>query len=254
MIDLDDQQLLRYSRQIMLPKIEYEGQVRLLGSHALIVGLGGLGSPVALYLAAAGVGELTLVNFDTVDLSNLQRQIAHQTRDIGQNKALSAQQACLSINPSIKINTITRRLESEELELMMQKVDVVIDASDNFATRYALNNACIAQKKPLVSGAAIRMEGQLSVFQGYLETKPCYQCLYPQIAQENNEETCSETGVLAPIVGAIGSLQATEAIKVLLDIGENLSGFLLIFDGLAMDWRKLKLSKNPDCPACCAQH
>ncbi len=254
MIDLDDQQLLRYSRQIMLPKIEYEGQVRLLGSHALIVGLGGLGSPVALYLAAAGVGELTLVDFDTVDLSNLQRQIAHQTRDIGQNKALSAQQACLSINPSIKINVITRRLEGEELELAMQKVDVVVDASDNFATRYALNNACIAQKKPLVSGAAIRMEGQLSVFQGYLKTKPCYQCLYPQIAEEDSEETCSETGVLAPIVGAIGSLQATEAIKVLLGIGENLSGFLLIFDGLAMDWRKLKLSKNPDCPACCAQH
>ena len=252
MIDLDDGQLLRYSRQIMLPKVEYDGQVKLLESHALIVGLGGLGSPAALYLAAAGVGELTLVDFDSVDLSNLQRQIAHHTQDVGQNKALSAKQACLSINPSIKVNTVIQRQETvSEFESLIQNVDVVIDASDNFSTRYALNSACIAQKKTLVSGAAIRMEGQVSVFQGYLKTQPCYQCLYPQVAQDDGEETCSETGVLAPIVGVIGSLQATEAVKVLLNIGENLSGYLLIFDGLTMDWRKLKLSKNPDCPACC---
>ncbi len=248
MMDMQDDALLRYSRQIMLPQVGYEGQARLLESHALVIGLGGLGSPIALYLAAAGVGELTLADFDAVELSNLQRQIAHTTESLGTNKALSAKRACLALNPHIQINTVTEKLANKQLLELIAKADIVLDASDNYTTRFAINDICIQQEKPLISGAAIRMEAQISVFKGYLPDKPCYRCLYTPEGQDN--ETCSETGVLAPIVGVTGSIQAVEAIKVLLGLGEDLSGQLLLFDALTMDWRKLKLPKDPACPAC----
>jgi len=244
---MDDEQLLRYSRQIMLPEIGFEGQQKLLQSRVLIIGLGGLGSPAAMYLTAAGIGELVLVDFDQVDLSNLQRQIIHTSDSIGLPKVESARHTLAKINPDCQVHCINQQLEGEALIEQVEKADLVIDASDNFATRFALNEVCVATQTPLVSGAAIRMEGQVSVFTG-APGDPCYRCLYGDTIEV--EQTCSENGVLAPVVGIIGSIQATEAIKVLTGAGTPLKGKLLILDALHMQWRSLKLSADPDCPVC----
>lgn len=244
---MDDEQLLRFSRQIMLPEIGFEGQERLVEARALIIGLGGLGSPVSMYLAAAGVGELVLVDFDQVELSNLQRQIVHSSDRIGRTKVDSARDTLIGLNPECRVHCIDHQLNEEELLEEVAKADVVIDASDNFPTRFALNEACVATQTPLVSGAAIRMEGQVSVFTGQ-PGDPCYRCLYGEGVEV--EQTCSENGVLAPVVGIIGSIQATEAIKVLTGAGTTLSGKLLILDALHMQWRSMKLKKDLNCPVC----
>jgi molybdopterin-synthase adenylyltransferase len=245
---MNDEQLLRYNRQIMLPQIGYEGQQQLASSHALIIGLGGLGSPAAMYLAAAGVGHLVLVDFDRVELTNLQRQIVHRTADIGEHKAVSAKNNLYAINPEIRIDTVTHALDADELEAQVQQANVVIDACDNYETRFAINAACVRQRIPLVSGAAIRFEGQVSVFDSRDNESPCYNCLYPRAGED--EETCSESGVLAPVVGIIGSIQALEAIKLICGAGETLRGRLLILDALTMQWRTMKLRRDPACPVC----
>ncbi|RLJ20990.1 molybdopterin-synthase adenylyltransferase MoeB [bacterium endosymbiont of Escarpia laminata] len=244
---MNDEQLLRYSRQIMLPSIGIEGQQRLLDASVLLIGLGGLGAPVAMYLAAAGIGRLTLVDFDQVDLSNLQRQIIHTTDRIGTPKVESARQALAALNPEIEIECLGHQLEGDELSAQIQRADLVVDACDNFATRFAINAACHQNSTPLVSGAAIRMEGQVSVFPGK-PGSPCYRCLYPENGQV--EDTCTANGVLAPVVGIIGSIQATEAIKCLTGAGSTLDGRLLILDALHMQWRSLKLKADPHCPVC----
>jgi adenylyltransferase/sulfurtransferase len=244
---MNDDQLLRYSRQIMLPSIGIEGQEKLLQSRVVIFGLGGLGSPAAMYLAAAGIGELVLVDFDRVDLTNLQRQIIHTTGSVGQLKVDSARQTLRSLNPECRIETVSSRLEGEELEREIRRADLVIDGTDNFTTRFAINAACVAHRIPLVSGAAIRMEGQVSVFTGQAG-EPCYRCLYGSAAEL--DETCSANGVLSPLVGIIGSLQALEAIKVLTGSGHTLVGRLLVLDALEMQWRTLTLKKDPACKTC----
>ena len=244
---MNDEQLLRYSRQIMLPALDYEGQERLLNSRVLIIGMGGLGAPAAMYLAAAGVGHLVIADFDEVDLSNLQRQIIHSTDKIGLAKTESARQTLRALNPEVQIDALNHKLEGEELAQQVVAADVVIDACDNFATRFDINRACRRSGTPLVSGAAIRMEGQVSVFTGRTGD-PCYHCLYPEDGEVG--DTCSENGVLAPVVGIIGSIQATEAIKVLTGIGSTLAGQLLILDALHMQWRSLKLTPDPNCPVC----
>lgn len=248
---MDDSQLLRYHRHIMLPQLGFEGQQRLHDAHVLIIGLGGLGSPAATYLAAAGVGTLTLVDDDKVELSNLQRQIAHSTANIGNSKVDSAREHLLALNPDITINCITERLNGEALLDAMAGADVVLDATDNFSSRYAINAACVQQETPLVSGAAIRFEGQLAVFDFREPESACYQCLYPA-SDEATQETCSENGILAPVVGIIGSMQALEAIKLICQLGENSSGRLLLFDALALDWRSMKFKRDAQCPVCAA--
>jgi len=250
---MNDEQLLRYSRQIMLPGIGFEGQERLAQSRVLIIGLGGLGSPAAMYLAAAGVGELVLVDFDDVDLSNLQRQIIHNSASIGQPKVESAHNTLVNINPNCRIECINQRLDEIALIAQVKQADLIIDASDNFSTRFALNEASVATGTPLVSGAAIRMEGQVSVFSGQAGS-PCYRCLYSENEGIEAEQTCSENGILAPVVGIIGSIQATEAIKVLTKTGTPLTGRLLILDALHMQWRSLKLNVDPSCPVCGSQN
>lgn len=248
---MDDNELLRYSRQILLPQISAEGQERLQQSHALIIGLGGLGSPVAMYLAAAGVGHLTIVDFDRVDLSNLQRQILYKSADIGRAKAEAAREALLLLNPLIRVTAIDRQLEGLELLARVEQADVVVDASDNFATRFALNEACVRTRTPLVSGAAIRMEGQVAVFRPDRDDSPCYRCLYKD--EEELAEGCTQTGVFTPVVGIIGSIQATEALKVLLDLGKTLTGRLLLLDAETMDLRTIRLHKDTRCPICSRQ-
>jgi molybdopterin/thiamine biosynthesis adenylyltransferase len=245
---MQDDQLLRYSRQILLPQIDIEGQERLLASRVLVIGLGGLGSPAAMYLAAAGVGELVLNDFDRVDLSNLQRQILHGTDDLGEPKTASAERALRRLNPDVKLTPLNRRLEGADLEKAVAGVDLVLDCSDNFATRFAVNAACVKARKPLVSGAVIRFEGQLSVFRPEWPDSPCYNCLYGQ--QGELSETCARTGVVAPLPGIVGSMQALEAIKLLADVGESLCGSLLLFDALTMEWQRMGLKKNPCCPTC----
>lgn len=245
---MNDEQLLRYSRQILLPHIDYEGQQRLLESHALIVGLGGLGSPASIYLAAAGVSHLTLVDFDTVDLSNLQRQVVHRTVDVGRPKIESARDNLAALNPDTRIDLLPGPLEDEALLAAVASADVVLDCTDNFAARHAINRACVAAGKPLVSAAAIRMEGQLSVFDTRKEHSPCYHCLYREGGDE--VETCTRNGILAPVVGSLGTLQALEAIKVLLGIGEPLIGRLMVFDALSFDIRTMKLRRDPSCKVC----
>lgn len=245
---MNDEQLLRYSRQILLPQFGVEGQERLMASSVLVVGAGGLGSPVALYLAAAGVGRLVIADFDRVDLTNLQRQILHATDRIGTPKAESARRTLHALNPEIEIVPIGRKLEAELLQEQVAASDAVVDASDNFATRFAVNAACVAHRTPLVSGAAVRLEGQLAVFLPGRDDSPCYACLYREGTQEY--QTCSENGVLSPIVGIIGSLQALEALKVLLGLGETLCGRLVVFDGAVHEWRTLKLRRDPHCPVC----
>ena len=250
---MNDNQLLRYSRHILLPQIEYVGQEKLTKSHALIVGAGGLGSPVALYLAASGVGKLTICDFDTVDLTNLQRQIIHTTQSVGINKAVSAQQTIFEINPEIIVNTIQQKSSEAEFKALIENADVVIDCSDNFGTRYALNRVCFALKKPLVSGAAIGFEGQISVYDFRHENSPCYHCLFPDLNNSGGEESdlrCATNGVFAPLVGMIGTAQAVEALKLMMNIGVSLQGRLLLLDALAMEWRSIKLARDPVCAVC----
>ncbi len=245
---MDNELLSRYSRHIMLPQMDYEGQERLVNAHALVIGAGGLGSPVAMYLASSGVGRITLVDFDTVELTNLQRQILHGQADLGRKKVDSARDTLLALNPTITVETIDRALDEDELAEQVAQADVVVDTTDNFATRFAINRACVAAGKPLVSGSVIRMEGQITVFRPDLEEGPCYHCLYKE--GEELAETCTQNGVLAPVVGIIGCMQATEAIKVLTGMGEDLNGRLLLLDALTMEWRTLKLRRDPGCPVC----
>lgn len=250
---MNDNQLLRYSRHILLPQIAYEGQERLSQSHALIVGAGGLGSPVALYLAASGVGKLTICDFDVVDLTNLQRQIIHTTQSVGINKAVSAEQTLYEINPDVQVFTVQKKSNADEFSSLVFNANVVIDCSDNFATRYLLNKLCVQLKKPLVSGAAIGFEGQITVYDMRHENSPCYHCLYPDDAEEPsefNEMRCAGNGVFSPLVGMIGTTQAAEALKLLLNIGTSLEGRLLLLDALNMEWRTIKLKRDPKCLVC----
>lgn len=246
---MNDNQLLRYSRHILLPQIEYEGQEKLTQSHVLIVGAGGLGSPVALYLAACGVGKLTICDFDAVDLTNLQRQIIHTTQSVGINKAVSAQQTIYEINPEVQVQTVQQKSSAAEFAALIQQADVVVDCSDNFATRYTLNRLCFQYKKPLVSGAAIRFEGQITVFDFRHEQSPCYHCLYPDMGSDQ-EIRCADNGVFAPLVGMIGTAQAAEVLKLLMNIGETLQGRLLLLDALTAEWRTIKLARDPHCSVC----
>lgn len=232
----------------MLPAIDIEGQERLLNSRVLIVGMGGLGSPVGLYLAAAGIGHLVINDFDDVDLSNLQRQIAHSTDDIGLPKVDSAKKSLLAINPQIEITALNQKLSANDLFAQVSQADLVLDCCDNFGSRFAINDACVQSKTPLVSGAAIRFEGQISVFNPLDSNSPCYNCLYPR--DGSVAESCSDNGVIAPITGIIGSMQALEAIKLLSKAGESLQGRVLLLDGLSMQWQSMRLPRNPKCPTC----
>ena len=245
---MNDQQLLRYSRQIMLPQVDIAGQQKLLNAKVLIVGAGGLGSPAAMYLAAAGVGQITIYDDDQVDLTNLQRQIAHGTTDIGLDKVISTLNTLKNINPEISVLAHKARLQDETLVNEVATADVVLDCSDNFSTRFAINRACVEQRTALVSGAAIRFEGQVSVFTPGSDNSPCYNCLYQSDGEEL--QNCANNGVLAPITGIVGSIQAMEAMKLIMQIGENLTGRLLLLDGLSMEWQSLRLKKNPTCPTC----
>ena len=244
---MNDQDLLRYSRQIMLPQIGSEGQESLLDSTMLLIGMGGLGSPSAMYLAATGVGHLIIADFDQVELSNLQRQIVHHTDDIGKDKVDSAKEKMVAINPNIKITTI-KDLNEDNLNSWISKADVVLDGTDNFDTRFKVNKACVEEKKPLVSAAVIRFEGQLSVFKGYEKHQPCYQCLYS--VEGNSDENCVENGILAPVAGVMGSLQALQAIKVVLNLGEQLVGKLMMIDALDLTFRSVKINKDSACKIC----
>ena len=244
---MNDEQLLRYSRQINLPAIDIAGQERLLQSRVLIVGLGGLGSPAALYLAAAGVGTLVVADFDAVDLTNLQRQILHTTDRLGMAKVDSAIQALGALNPDVQVEGYRGLIDAECLPGLLEGVDAVVDACDNFATRYAVNAACQRHQIPLVSGAAIRAEGQVTVFPG-TPGGPCYQCLYPRAGQ--TDQTCSNNGVLSPLVGIVGAIQATETLKVLTGAGRTLAGRLLLIDAMTLEFRTLSLPADPACPIC----
>ncbi|SFI58619.1 adenylyltransferase and sulfurtransferase [Pseudomonas argentinensis] len=245
---LSDEELLRYSRQILLSQIDIQGQLRLKGSRVLIVGLGGLGSPAALYLGAAGVGELHLADFDSVDLSNLQRQIAHDSASIGQSKVDSALARLAALNPEIVLRAHRQTLDADSLAAAVAAVDLVLDCSDNFSTREAVNAACVAARRPLVSGAAIRLEGQLSVFDPRRADSPCYHCLYGHGSEA--ELTCSEAGVAGPLVGLVGSLQALEALKLLAGFGEPLVGRLLLIDAFGSRFRELRVKRDPGCTVC----
>lgn len=249
---LSDQELLRYSRQILLSQVDIDGQLRLKQSKALVVGLGGLGSPVALYLAAAGVGELHLADFDTVDLTNLQRQVLHDSDSVGMSKVDSALQRLQAINPEVTLVAHRQALDDDSLAAAVAVVDVVLDCSDNFATRESVNAACVAAGKPLVSGAAIRLEGQLSVFDPRRDYSPCYHCLYGHGSEA--ELTCSEAGVIGPLVGLVGSLQALEALKLLAGFGEPLVGRLLLIDALGTRMRELRVKRDPACTVCGDRH
>ena len=250
---LDDAQLLRYSRHILLNELGVEGQEALLASHALVIGAGGLGSPVALYLGSAGVGHITLVDHDTVDQTNLQRQIAHNLARVGHLKAESAREAIAAINPEVRVTTITRRADAELLDELVSQADVVLDCTDNFATRHAINRACVAHRKPLVSGAAIRMDGQLSVFDPRTPGNPCYACVFPEEAGVE-EALCATMGVFAPLVGIVGTMQAAEALKLLTGLGSRITGQLLMIDGRDLAFTPIALRQNPQCAVCGQPH
>ena len=247
-MNMNDEQLLRYSRQIMLPEIDAAGQLRLAEATVLIIGAGGLGSAASIYLTAGGVGHIILVDFDKVDLSNIQRQILHMTADIGRLKVESAGDHLTAINPGVKLTLIDHALDGDELARYAGAADVIVDASDNFSTRFTVNGASVKTKTPLVSGAAIRFEAQVSVFNPGDETSPCYRCLYKDDAAV--EETCTANGVLAPLLGIIGSIQATEAMKLIMGLGNTLQGKLLLVDVMNMEWHTAVLSKDPECPVC----
>jgi molybdopterin/thiamine biosynthesis adenylyltransferase len=250
---MNDSQLLRYSRHILLNELGVEGQERIMLGRVLVIGVGGLGSPAALYLATAGVGHLTLVDNDTVDLTNLQRQIAHTQARVGQPKVESARQALLAINPELHITTLAERADAARLDTLVADSDVVLDCSDNFATRQALNAACVQHGVPLVSGAAIRFDGQLAVYDPRQGGSPCYACVFPP--DTVFEETrCATMGVFAPLVGIIGSMQAAEALKLLSGAGEPAVGRLLMLDGRNMTWSDIRVPRNPLCPVCSSAH
>ncbi len=246
---MNDDQLLRYSRHILLDEIGIEGQQRLLDSHALIIGAGGLGSPVALYLGGAGVGTLTLVDHDTVDLTNLQRQIAHSLARVGQPKVSSAALSIAASNPGVRVRALQQRADAQHLAEWVHEADVVIDCSDNFATRHAVNAACVAQRKPLVAGAAIGLDGQISVYDTRDAASPCYACLFPPDSGFE-DVACSTMGVLSPLVGIIGSMQAAEALKLLVGIGSSLAGRLQMLDARRMEWSEISVARVPDCAVC----
>ncbi len=245
---MKDEQLLRYSRQIMLPEMDVAGQQKLVDASVLIIGMGGLGCPVAMYLSAAGVGHLIIADDDTVELTNLQRQIAHGQTNLGESKVGSAEATLKGLNPDVRVKRIEQRLEGEALDQAVAAADVVVDACDNFTTRFAINRSCIKHGKPLVSGAAIRMEGQVAVFNSQDPQSPCYQCLYSE--GDDDDASCFHNGVMAPLVGIIGSVQAMETIKVITGIGRNLTGRLLLLDAATMQWREMKLPRDESCPAC----
>jgi molybdopterin-synthase adenylyltransferase len=246
---LNDDQLLRYARHILLDDLAIEGQQRLLDSHAVIVGAGGLGSPVALYLAASGVGHLTLIDHDVVDLTNLQRQIAHTTERIGQPKVASAAVALHALNPGLRIDALNVRADATLLDRLVPSAQVVLDCSDNFGTRQAINVACVTHRVPLVSGAVIRMDGQLSVYDSRDPASPCYACLFPP-DDPPEELRCATLGVLAPLVGVMGTLQATEAVKLLSGLGSTLPGRLQMLDGRRLEWNEMRFTRQPECPVC----
>jgi adenylyltransferase/sulfurtransferase len=246
---MNDDQLLRYSRHILLPQIGIEGQEKLLAAHALVVGAGGLGSPAALYLASAGVGRLTICDGDDVDLTNLQRQIVHRVRSLGQKKAESARATLAEINPEVHVTALPERVDEDRLDRLVATADVVLDASDNFPTRHAINRACMRLGKPLVSGAAVRFDGQVAVFDPRGGSSPCYSCLFPEHG-EAEEVRCAVMGVFAPLTGIVGTIQAAEALKILTGAGETLAGRLLLVDGLAMQVRTIRIAKDPGCPVC----
>ena len=252
-MDLNDALLLRYSRHILLPAVGVPGQTRLSNASVLIVGAGGLGCPVALYLGAAGVGRLVLADGDTVDLTNLQRQIGHATTAIGENKADSLARSVRAINPEIEVNPLREVLADRALQSAVAAVDLVVDASDNFATRHAINRACVLHNKPLVSGAALGFSGQLAVFDSNNVSSPCYHCLFPEHAEEP-ELRCAEAGVFSPLVGVIGAMQAMEALKYLAQVGEPLIGKLLLWDGLQAAARVINVPRDPACPVCGSGH
>lgn len=248
-VQVTDEQLLRYSRHILLDALGIEGQERILASHAVVVGAGGLGSPAALYLASAGVGRITLVDGDTVDFTNLQRQILHTMERVGMAKVLSGKAALAAINPEVRVEPLDERLSGERLDSLIAGADIVLDCTDNFATRHAINRACFRHRKPLVSGAAIRFDGQLSVYDLRREGSPCYHCLFPE-GEDAEEVRCSVMGVFAPLTGIVGTMQAAEALKLLAGIGESLSGRLLLIDSLEMQWRTVNFRQDPLCAVC----
>lgn len=246
---MDDHQLLRYSRHILLDELGIEGQQALLASHALVIGAGGLGSPVALYLGTAGVGRITIVDNDHVDLTNLQRQIAHDMSRLGRPKAASAAQSIAEINPEVKVVALHERADAARLDELVASADVVLDCCDNFATRHAVNVACVKHKKPLVSGAAIGFDGQISVYDTRQAQAPCYACLFPPEAAFE-EARCATMGVFAPLVGIIGSMQAAEALKLLVGTGSSLAGRLQMLDARSMEWTEIRTPRNPECSVC----
>ena len=246
---MDDTQLLRYSRHILLNELGIDGQEKLLGSHALVIGAGGLGSPVALYLGSAGVGRITVVDHDKVDATNLQRQIAHTLERVGQFKAESVRTAIAQVNPDVTVDAVTQRADQALLNTLVPLANVVIDCCDNFETRQAVNLACVTHRKPLVSGAAIRMDGQVSVFDSTQTDTPCYACIFPP-DQLPEETRCATMGVFAPLVGIIGTVQAAEALKILSGMGSHMAGRLLMLDGRELSWTDIRMQRNPDCPVC----
>ncbi len=246
---MTDDDLLRYSRHILLEEIGVEGQQRLAASHAVVIGAGGLGSPVALYLGSAGLGRITLVDADTVDVTNLQRQIAHAQDRVGQAKVDSAREAIRALNPAVNVQVVAQRADAALLDTLVPGASVVLDCTDNFATRHAINAACVRHRVPLVSGAAIRFDGQVAVYDPRDGQAPCYACVFPP--QQAVEETrCATMGVFAPLVGVIGSLQAAEALKLLAGAGTTLTGRLLMLDGLRMEWNEIRVSRQAGCPVC----
>ena len=246
---MDDAQLLRYSRHVLLNELGIDGQEKLLASHALIIGAGGLGSPVSLYLGSAGVGRITVVDHDQVDATNLQRQIAHTLDRVGQFKADSVHAAVAQINPDVRVTAVTQRADPALLDSLVAQADVVVDCCDNFETRQAVNRACVVHRKPLVSGAAIRMDGHVSVFDSTQTQAPCYACIFPP-EQAPEETRCATMGVFAPLVGIIGSVQAAEALKILSGMGSQMAGRLLMLDGRDLSWTDIRMQRNPDCPVC----
>lgn len=246
---MNDDQLLRYSRHILLDALGVEGQQKILDAHALVIGAGGLGCPAALYLASAGIGRLTLVDGDTVDLTNLQRQILHTVDRVGQPKVASARTALAAINPEVNVVPLAERADAARLAELVAAADIVLDCTDNFATRHAINRACVALKKPLVSGAAVRFDGQVSVYDLRDAEQPCYHCLFPE-GEEVDEVRCATMGVFAPITGIVGAMQAAEALKVVAGIGEALVGRLLLLDALSMEWRTVRFGKDAECAVC----
>jgi len=248
---MDDTTLLRYSRQIMLPELDIAGQKKLLNAKVLVLGMGGLGCPVALYLSATGIGELILADDDEVEISNLQRQIAHFQNSVGMNKAKSVEATLTNLNPNQRTTLIEYRMNSSDLEQRLPSIDLVIDCTDNLKSRYLVNKICWKHNKPLISGAAIRWEGHVSMFNGSVRDSPCYQCLYPE--DDNLNETdlnCSENGVVSPLVGVVGTIQAMEAIKFITGVGESLVGKVIYYDAKRSDWQKFNLAKAPDCQTC----